>query len=58
MKPEERKLLELLLVVMRAVFKLREIGFSDNAITEISKLCATEIMRISYGEKQEKEQER
>lgn len=50
MKDEERKLLELLLVVIRAVFELRTIGFSDDVITEIAKLCSKEMIRISYGE--------
>ena len=51
MKDEERKLLELLLVVIRAVFELRKIGFSDEVIHEIAKLCSKEMIRISYAEK-------
>ena len=55
MKDEERILLELLLVVIRAVFELRKIGFSDEVITEIAKLCSKEMIRISYEEKKKKE---
>ena len=55
MKDEERKLLELLLVVIRAVFELRKIGFSDDVITKIAKLCSKEMIRISYEEKKKKE---
>jgi len=45
-----RKMLELLLIILRPLYNFREAGFSDEAIHEISKICASEITRLSFGD--------